>query len=627
MRSLQRVAAFLLPFAALTYLALQGGSYDIVIRQEEGIVLWVGIALAVALGVLPRRIPAREAAIPLIALAALVVWTALSLLWTSSAEATLAELARTLTYAGMILLAFCALGRTTWRSAAAGIAAAAVLVCGLAVLSRLTGELGDPNAISVQDRLSYPFYYWNAVAAWGAISIALALSWSASARSVIVRVVFAAALPVCALAVYLTYARAGVATSALAVVAVIALTPNRWVAAVHTVAATAGSALVILTVRDQPQIAEGTGTAGAGKIVGALAAAMALCAVVAAATKLLRGDLRWRVSKPTARVGVGAIVALTLMALVAGQSQVRRGWDEFRNQPVAAATGDPTERLSTLGGSRYDVWEAATEIFSDETALGTGPGTFEFAWNKRGGGEFLRDAHSLYFETAAELGFPGVFFLVVLLVGLLYLGFVNRQKLRRLHSAGAAAGLLAAFVVFLVYAAVDWIWEVPAVTALALASAAVACSSARTRRLRLRKVPRAAVAVGALAVAAIQIPGVVSNSAVRESQELALAGSLDAATDRATEAVDAAPWAASGYIQRGLIAERERAYDAAREDLQTAAEKEPDNWRPHVLLARVEARAGRLEQARAELREARRLRPKSPFVVRLGDVTVEGTRR
>ena len=122
----------------------------------------------------------------------------------------------------------------------AGLAFAAVLVSGLAVASRLAPDAFPANDVKrVFDiqRLNYPFHYWNAVGAWSAMSIAMALAWSAHAKLLATRVLFAAALPICGLAVYLTYSRAGVVGSVAAVLVVVALSHNRWVAAAHGLAA------------------------------------------------------------------------------------------------------------------------------------------------------------------------------------------------------------------------------------------------------------------------------------------------------------------------------------------------------------------------------------------------------
>jgi O-antigen ligase len=72
--------------------------------------------------------------------------------------------------------------------------------------------------------------------------------------------------------------------------------------------------------------------------------------------------------------------------------------------------------------------------------------------------EPVRDAHSLYLETAAELGIAGA-----VLLGLLIYGIVAaaREAVRRERElvAGAVAGVS----LFAVHAAIDWDWELPAV--------------------------------------------------------------------------------------------------------------------------------------------------------------------
>ena len=52
---------------------------------------------------------------------------------------------------------------------------------------------------------------------------------------------------------------------------------------------------------------------------------------------------------------------------------------------------------------------------------------------------------------------------------------------------------------------------------------------------------------------------------------------------------------------------------AAAADLERATEREPTNWRPWLLLARVEAERGRVQAALRDFRKARSLRPHSAF--------------
>ena len=62
------VVAFAVPAIVVLYYSLRGGSYDIVPRQEEAIVVWGLLALGFGFGLLPRSRPSRVAAIPFAAI-------------------------------------------------------------------------------------------------------------------------------------------------------------------------------------------------------------------------------------------------------------------------------------------------------------------------------------------------------------------------------------------------------------------------------------------------------------------------------------------------------------------------------------------------------------------------------
>ncbi len=296
-------AAFLFTFALIVLYALRGGSYDVVVRQENGLVIWWVLAVGIALGLLPRCRPHPVVLILIGALLAYASWTGLSLLWTESAERTTAEIARVLDYAGLIALFAILFDRRTWRRAAMGLGFGAMFVCALAVASRL-----DPSSFPIDqaarvfraDRLDYPFGYWNAVGAWGAMSAAMGLAWSSHDHSRIRRAIALGLVPVACVASYLTYSRATVGATALALVVVLAFSRNRLTATIHAAVAAAGTALTILTIRAAPQIARASGTRGAGGVLAALLFACAVCAAVAVLTGALRAD-RLRVPRPVAR--------------------------------------------------------------------------------------------------------------------------------------------------------------------------------------------------------------------------------------------------------------------------------------------------------------------------------------
>jgi O-antigen ligase len=86
-----------------------------------------------------------------------------------------------------------------------------------------------------------------------------------------------------------------------------------------------------------------------------------------------------------------------------------------------------------------------------------------------------REAHSLYLGTLAELGLPGFAALLAFMGGVT----AALWRLRR-DRAGLAAGPAAALALWAVHAGLDWDWEMPALTlvALALACAVLAWTGA-----------------------------------------------------------------------------------------------------------------------------------------------------
>jgi tetratricopeptide (TPR) repeat protein len=319
----------------------------------------------------------------------------------------------------------------------------------------------------------------------------------------------------------------------------------------------------------------------------------------------------------SARLVLGAGAVIAVIAAVALNGPLGRAWDHFKNDKPPPAVGG-TARLTTLGGTRYHVWTAAVDAFESEPLRGIGPGTFEYYWNQHGADrEYLRDAHSLYLEEAAELGVPGVVALMVALGGLLWAGIQARVRWRRRREIAAGSAVLAAFVVFLGYAGVDWMWELGAIGALALGGAAVAGAGGfdRASTAGVRPWLRAALVVGALLAAASQVPGLVSTERVRASQTELSDGHAQRALDLANEAVAAEDWASTPYAARALARERLGDLAGAKRDAQQAIGRSVDDWRNRLLMARIEAELGQATAARAQLAQAKRLAPYVPYLI------------
>jgi len=131
------------------------------------------------------------------------------------------------------------------------------------------------------------------------------------------------------------------------------------------------------------------------------------------------------------------------------------------------------EAPSISMGDRPAYWRAAASDASAHPFVGSGAGSFDDYWLvHRPISAYVEDAHSLYLETAAELGLVGLVLLAcALLVPLATAVAARRQP----HGPVAAA----AYVTFLVHAGLDWDWEMPATTLAGLACAAALLGSAR----------------------------------------------------------------------------------------------------------------------------------------------------
>ncbi|UGS34608.1 O-antigen ligase family protein [Capillimicrobium parvum] len=598
--------------SGLLVAALRGGSYAVIPRTQDAIAVWWVIGLSVAFGLLPRHRWSVEVRLAVAGLLGLAAWTALGLLWTDSAERTLEEALRVLSYAGLVMLVAWSFGARDRTRVVVLLTAVAGVVCLLALLSRVAPELlGTQSTSGSYDttRLAYPFNYWNAVGCWGAMTLALALPLSAHARR---RWLRAAALCIASLApvvVYLTYSRTAALGVVLVVVLVVALSPQRWFVAANALIAGVGATAAVLTIRGAPEIARGNGTAGRGSVVLVLALVGLLTVAVAfvGPHERLR---RVRTPLRAARIALaGSLAAILVVAILAGP----RAWDSFQRGSEPAGS-DPVQRLTSLSGTRRLLWTAALDSFTDRPLAGIGAGTFEFAWNRdphRSG--HVLDAHSLYLEALAELGIPGALMVIAALAALLAGALRSIRRQTDDTARAVAAGCAVAFVVFCVTAGVDWMWESTAVTCLALVAGTLGAAPPGLPLPRPRWPVRVRVGILAAVAIVVQLPVLVAATEIRTSQRAAGQGRLVDALSSATAAAEAEPWSASAHLQRALVLEQLGQLPAAGAAAARATRLEPVNWQPWLVRGRIDAERGNVAQALADVRRARALNPRAPI--------------
>jgi hypothetical protein len=624
------VVTWVLCFGLVAYLGIEGGGYDPLVHDQVGIGVWWVLLVGVMVGALPRIGPSRLAMVAFGMLAAFVLWTALSLIWTESAERTAAELARALTYLGVFALVLGVRAPREPRRLIAAVAAAIVLVTLLALLSRLhpawfpsADQTADFLADS-RERLSYPLNYWNALGALIAIGLPLVLQISASAKTIVVRALAAAALPAMLLTIFFTLSRASIGAAALALLVYLAVSDDRAPKLLTLALAGVGGAVLIGLAAGHEALRHGLTNSTAHDqgdellLIGLLVCA-AVALVQAAVSKLLIDGKRprWTVpsrSQSLAALGAVAVVLVIAAAAADAPGRAANAVDEFKGGGNA---GTGTSRLNSFAGeSRYALWRSAIDEGRTAPLIGTGAGTFEYWWVRDAAGtEAVHDAHSLYLQTLGELGIVGLLLLLGFVV--VVLGGGTMAALRAGPERSLLAAALAGCVAFFLAAAVDWNWQMPALPIAALLLASTLVMAARTApgaEARLRRLPlRIAVAVAALvAIVAIAIP-LASTSLIRSSESAVRSGDLEAALADARSAENVESGAATPRLQQALVLELQGDLPAAAAAARGATERESTNWRTWLVLSRIEAERGRVDAAVAAFREARSLNPLSPL--------------
>jgi O-antigen ligase len=172
------------------------------------------------------------------------------------------------------------------------------------------------------------------------------------------------------------------------------------------------------------------------------------------------------------RLGAVAAVAVVGLALVAGSAAVETGTPD---------DGATAARLGSTDSNRYAYWRVAVDGFAGAPLRGHGAGAFGVLWLRdRTVPEVVRDAHSIWLETAAELGLVGLLLLAAFAGGIAWSAVLARRR-----DAARLAGPAAALAVWAAHSAIDWDWELPGgptLTAIVLAGLVLALGDATDER-------------------------------------------------------------------------------------------------------------------------------------------------
>jgi tetratricopeptide (TPR) repeat protein len=185
----------------------------------------------------------------------------------------------------------------------------------------------------------------------------------------------------------------------------------------------------------------------------------------------------------------------------------------------------------------------------------------------------VHDAHNLYLETLAELGPLGLV-LVALVFG------TPLAAIRRARAAPLVPIVFGAYCAYLLHAAADWDWEMPAITLTALFCGIGLLAAGRPERepSALRGGVRLTGLVATAAVFGFALLGLLGNSAVSASSKSTDAGRYARAESQARSAMGYAPWSPEPWRKLGEAQQLSGNVAAARASFRKAIEKDPNDW-------------------------------------------------
>ncbi len=459
MRAPASNGARLLLLAAPTVLAFFSGGYFEQARDWVGLGAWSLVAVGLVLRT--RKLSLRPGGwLAVGGLGAFAAWTLLSIVWSPVAGNAYHASQVVVLYMGALLAATLLLSaRGSQRLVEPALTAGTLVVIGYGVSARLLpGLIHFTASVTARGRLEQPLTYWNAMGELAALGLVLAVRLAGDVtRTAWLRMASAAATVPLGMGLYLTFSRGALFACAAGLVTLFVVAPTRaQLRAVLLGVCAAG--LAALSTAGFGGVTSLAGSQVTRERQGAVVLALLVILMVGVALTQRQLTRRQRegylrLPRRTSLITLGLVCAGFAVTLIFGAT-------ESSTRPLAPGAA----RLTTLQSDRYDYWGVALRVFALEPLHGVGAGNWSVYWlHWRPSTVGAEDAHSLPLQTAAELGLVGVALLGVFLGGV---AIAARQAHR--VAPTLAAGPTAALVVYLAHAPLDWDWEMPAVTLIAL---------------------------------------------------------------------------------------------------------------------------------------------------------------
>jgi O-antigen ligase len=622
---LLRDAAVGIGVAATVFaLSYANGGFFATTRAYAGLAAWWLLGAGAAIGIAAARAGVDRLAVAAVGLlGAFVVWILISISWAPDAERAFAQFNQVSLYVAVLAIAIVVARLVPASTLVGGVALALAAVAGVALVSRcFPSAFGVQPGIKelhpLQNRLSFPLGYWNGLGIEVALAYPLLLSIMASRRSRVASALAALPLPILAAVMYLTSSRGAFVAAGVALVAFIVLTPRRWPALAAIVVAGAAGAVAVATLVHKNDLVDGKTTALGVHQGHQAALVIGIACVVTAAAWLGLAELGRRLPTPPRIVGQAIAVAAVILAIAAiAASHPVAKFQAFKSTtPVSATHSTETTNhlLTTSGSGRWQFWGAAMSEFRAHPLNGGGAGSWQAWWLQHGSlpGVFSEYAHSLYLESLAELGIIGL----LLVAGAVLLAVVGAVRSALALASGEIAAATACGIAFFVAAAYDWVWQLAGIAVVGVGMLGVALGALPAQRAAVwGRLQFLRPALALLAVAAIipQYVVLAAGSHLRNSQDAFSAGDGAKARSEALAAKALEPWAASPYLELGLISEGENDLSTAAQWIDEAIRHSKRDYTLWATAARIEIKRGHIRAARRDLAEARRLNPGSQF--------------
>ena len=469
--------------AAVSFYAKGGASLEPTTYTHIALMLAGAGLAALALAAGDRR--PVHGGFTLAALVGLTGFTALSVIWSLAPADSWLEANRMLayvaTFAGGLSLSRLLGGR--WAALLHGVALAAVVVCGWALLTKIF-----PSAFAENEtfaRLRAPFDYWNSVGLTAATGV-MALLWLGARRSgrAAVNALAYPGIGLLLVCLMLAYSRGALLALLIGVAAWFAVVPLRLRGAVVLGVPAVFAGLVTAWAFGQDGLTKDRLTDvlrdDAGHELGVLLLLMTVLLTAAGLAIGFAGARRppsARVREIAGRIAVGA-VALALLGGFVGVAASEGGlsgqWNKLTD-PDARTPANTPERLTATASVRARYWREAFKIHAGAKWLGTGAGAYATARKRHRTSELnVVHAHGYVVQVLADLGFVGLAVSLAALAAWLAaaavaLGLRRRDRGLPWDAERVGVATLAAIVVvFGVHSAIDWTWFVPANAVFAL---------------------------------------------------------------------------------------------------------------------------------------------------------------